>query len=207
MKMCPLHLFFSPLRNKYYLLRHGYSEAMAQGIIVSTLHTGKDAYGLTSLGRRQVLRSALAAKRKKIIEKETVLYASPLQRTKETAELVAAVFNILKKKIHWSNSLRERDFGRLHLKKSIWYQKVWERDFRDPTHHWAGVESIQEVAQRVFSLLQRLEKKHAHKKILLVSHEDVLHVLQALAAGKNIAHHRKLKKIRPGELRELTVFL
>ncbi len=52
------HLRATPsLRNPYFVFRHGYSKANAEGIIVSQPANGIDAYGLSDLGRKQVVDS------------------------------------------------------------------------------------------------------------------------------------------------------
>ena len=43
--------------NKYLIMRHGESEANVAGLIVSDPAIGCERYGLTELGRQQVLRS------------------------------------------------------------------------------------------------------------------------------------------------------
>ena len=43
-----------PLKNRYFAMRHGQSEANAAGIIVSDPANGCPRYGLTPLGRQQV---------------------------------------------------------------------------------------------------------------------------------------------------------
>ncbi|MCF7972861.1 MAG: hypothetical protein K9N55_03500 [Phycisphaerae bacterium] len=42
--------------NVLFVMRHGHSEANAQGLIISSLDQGTVAYGLTSQGRAQVAR-------------------------------------------------------------------------------------------------------------------------------------------------------
>ncbi|CAI8009844.1 hypothetical protein GBAR_LOCUS6566 [Geodia barretti] len=43
------------LRNRIFIMRHGQSEANARGLIVCSPDVGCSSYGLTDLGRSQVL--------------------------------------------------------------------------------------------------------------------------------------------------------
>ncbi|MBO0821370.1 MAG: histidine phosphatase family protein, partial [Nocardiopsaceae bacterium] len=72
-------------RNRYFLMRHGQSKANVAKIIVSSLAADASGdYGLTALGREQVL---LAAKRSGL-PPDTVICSSPFARARQTAEIV-----------------------------------------------------------------------------------------------------------------------
>lgn len=54
-----------------------------------------------------------------------------------------------------------------------------------------GGESVQDVAQRLRGLIERLEAAHAGRHIVLVSHGDALSVLAAVLLGGDLWRHRQ----------------
>lgn len=89
------------LRNKYYGLRHGESEANVGGIISSDLTVGSSIHGLTPEGRAQARRAAvdLISKigRESLLEPGKVIaVSSPFTRARETAveaiETISRIF-------------------------------------------------------------------------------------------------------------------
>jgi glucosyl-3-phosphoglycerate phosphatase len=55
----------------------------------------------------------------------------------------------------------------------------------------------------VVALIDDLDKQHAGRDILLVSHGDTLQILQAGLAGIDPARHRGLPHLRTAEIRQL----
>lgn len=162
----------SKLKNHYYYLRHGQSQANMQGIIVSQLGHGADGYGLTDTGRKQVEasinQSGLGA--------ATIILASPFARTKESAEIAQRLIGAKAYKIE--GRLGERGFGRLELSSDQNYQNVWQRDKLNPHHTDHESESAQSVHDRVHRLIGELEARYQNQTILLVTHGDVIAALQ-----------------------------
>ena len=88
------------LRNKYYALRHGQSQANVANIIASSPDIACSKYGLSPLGREQARQAGLD-----VVECYLQLYgdtlpmtgicllSSDLLRAKETAEAVASAIN------------------------------------------------------------------------------------------------------------------
>lgn len=80
---------------------------------------------------------------------------------------------------------------------------AWEHDEKNPNHKHQGVESPNRVLKRILALIAQLEKKYRGKKILLVSHGDVLQILHTYASGKPVSHHRLIPHLETAEIREL----
>lgn len=127
--------------------------------------------------------------------------------------------------------LRERHFGCHELRSHDAYATVWAEDARstdsrppgklftplpksecDFAHFlprftrsilaFTGGESVDEVAQRLTRLFERLEQKHEGDSILLVAHGDTLSILWALVSGHDLRQHREAG-LPTGGLRKL----
>lgn len=193
------------LLNHYFVMRHGESEAIVQKKIVSSLRNGKSHYGLTPNGKKQALNSAKLSLRKRVLDRKTIIYSSPLRRARETAEIIRKVLRA--RPVHLCLKIKERSFGKLEMTNCSHYQIVWKRDLINPDQHYQNTESPNEVLKRVTSLIVELEQKYSRQKILLVSHEDVLHILQTAFLKRNPSHHRLLKRLDLAEIRELILKL
>ena len=155
---------------------------------------------LTKLGKEIVNESAEKLKDKNI----NLIFASPLLRTKETAEIVG---KILKIKPKFDKRLREIDFGIFnnHKLEGMWkyFKKEEERIRKSPPKG----ETYPEISNRVTSFLKDVDKKYKGKNILIISHEGPLIFLQGkvmeLSLVKIIKKFPLEKRIHKGEIREL----
>lgn len=186
------------LKNRYFVLRHGESQANAQGIVVSAPKDGTTKFGLTRKGTKQVEKAVREAN---ILDKDTIIYSSDFTRVRETAEIAKKVLNA--KPIHLTVDLRERYFGDWEKSIDSNYQEIWAEDAKNPDHKKDKVESVNEVLDRTTSLINKLEKKYNGKKILLVGHADPLHILQTSFMKVDASTHRNIKHLKVGEIREL----
>ncbi len=185
------------MRNRYYLMRHGESEANLADIIISDPATGCVAYGLTSLGREQARDSALASG----LDSHTLIICSDFLRTRQTAQVVqetlACEEPILDK------GLRERGFGRLEGKGGPGYRDVWNQDNLDSSQSVHGAETPLDLAARLTKAMDRFEQRYDGKTILLISHGDSLRYLQLAMAKRALTEHLKIKLFGKAEIRRL----
>jgi broad specificity phosphatase PhoE len=188
------------VKNTYFLLRHGESEANARGLIVSSEKNGLDFFGLTTKGKEQSRKTMREWKH--IFSKETIIIASDFLRARETAEIVQEELNA--GGYSTSKLLRERFFGDLELSHHSNYGKVWELDRQDPAHKTWGIESVLELQKRVLKLMKQLEKTHKNTTILLVGHGDPFHVLDASYQGRSLKKHMEIN-LRNAEMRKLQI--
>lgn len=188
----------TPLKNTYYGLRHGESEANVAGLIACDPSTARSGFGLSEQGRVQVQstavthRAALASAR---------VVTSDFARARQTAELVAQVIELDPPRTDMR--LRERWFGDLEGEPAARYAEVWAHDVADPEHSEFGVEAPTEVVARLSSLIRELEAEHEGETVLFVSHGDPLQLLATALAGRCPGTHRELAPWRPAELRRL----
>jgi len=162
--------------NSYFVMRHGEAESNVSQIF--------DSYGsvdnhLTDVGRRNVVHTAAALRRKKI---DLVIF-SPLLRTKETAMIVQKELGLEDSAMMVDERLRELGAGVFDGKSILeWKAAVAPHDrFAQKPE---GGESYSEVRRRVGELLFEVERRYSGKKILFVTHECPAWLLNSVAEHK-----------------------
>lgn len=78
------------------------------------------------------------------------------------------------------------------MQSSTNYELVWKNDaqgtdIKPP----GGGESVDDVAARLLSFIQDLEKKHFGCTIIIVSHGDALSILASVLMKTDLAKHRQ----------------
>lgn len=185
------------MRNRYFLMRHGQSEANRQNLIISDPKIGCEQYGLTEEGRRQARESA----RKVTLPPETVIVSSDFLRARETAQIAREVYRCPEIRMH--QGLRERYFGRLEGTSCDRYHEVWEKDSHDPDHTPFAAESPRHLVSRLKRTVEQLEEEFNNNTVLLVSHGDPLRFLQLFTNQRALTEHMELLHFGPAEIREL----
>ncbi|CAL2060436.1 MULTISPECIES: bifunctional RNase H/acid phosphatase [Streptomyces] len=161
------------------LLRHGETPLTPQKRFSGSGGTNPP---LSAAGRDQAHRVADALARRGTVQ--TVL-ASPLTRTRETAEIVAARLGL---DVVVEDGLRETDFGAW---EGLTFGEVRDR-YPDDLNAWladpaahptGGGESFAEVAARIAVTKDELVTAHAGRTVLLVTHVTPIKTLVRLALG------------------------
>src|SRR3954453_11706267 len=148
-----------------HLLRHGQHD-LGGGVLAGRM----PGVGLTERGRAEIA----AAAERLAGEKIAAIYASPLQRTRESAEIVSARLGL---PIEFRDDLLELDFGE-------WTGATFDAIRADPRWQaWStqrslaaipGGESMRAVQQRIVAAMIELNERHLHETIVLASHGDVI---------------------------------
>lgn len=168
---------------KIYVVRHGQTnwnvENRLQGNIDIPLNS-------TGIKQAQDL-----AKTLKNIEADFIL-SSPLQRAFDTASIINQYKNL---NIHIEPRLIERGFGVFEGLNDISsfdcnIDKLLDYHLNYSLHH---VEPIQNVFDRISSLLSDLKTKYPNKKIILATHGGVAQVLESIL--KNLPKERNLQSL------------
>ena len=160
-------------RNSYWAMRHGEAENNVKHII----DFGQKKYRLTKRGQKEARASALKLKKEKI----NLIIASDIERTKETAKIAAEVLGI--KKVVFDKRLREihlPGFAGCHSNDYHAAFPTYESKFISAPK---GGESLRDLRRRMWGFLKDIEKKYRGKKILLISHEYTIWMLQTAACG------------------------
>jgi probable phosphoglycerate mutase len=171
------------------LLRHGESNGNAAGII-----QGQQDHPLTETGVRQA--QALAARWKAQHLTFDAVFASPLLRARQTAEIVAGTLGL---KVALDEVWMERNFGE---GEGLTPEQIREQnpqaDFYNPFEPAAaGGESTVEVYQRALTGLLRLMRQPA-ERVLVVSHGALLNMLMFAILGLAPQGHRNSPRFRFG---------
>lgn len=193
------------MHNIYFVLRHGQSTANVAGIVLSSREEGeKIDYTLTPLGEEQVHESVAKSKETGALDLHTVIISSPFSRTRRTAEIAKEVLGTLNA-FTIDDRLRERWFGDWEKTPDTAYAKVWEEDKKNPDQVSAQVESVHAVQKRVLELIDDLENEYRERKILLVSHGDVLQILLTSMQKQSPTMHREIQQLETAEIRKIEI--
>jgi len=168
----------------FHLLRHG-----EHGLLGRVLAGRMPGVGMTERGRAEIASQA----ERLATEKIAAIYASPLQRTRESAEIVAARLGL---PIEFRDDLIELDFGE-------WTGATFDSIRADPRWQaWStqrslaaipGGESMRAVQQRVVAALLELNERHLHATVVLVSHGDVIRSVLLFALGMPLDFYNRIE--------------
>lgn len=163
-----------------FIARHGQNEDNVNGIL-----NGHRDLPLTELGRQQA-----CALGQGIIDAginfDTV-YASPLSRALETAQIVSDMIDLPEPTV--LPELIERDFGVMSGQKASDIEKLCAPDiiktdtityFLNPE----GAETFEDLVERGHRVLEKVRSKHIGGKVLLVCHGDLGKMVYAAATDK-----------------------
>ena len=164
--------------NKYFIMRHGETEANKKGIICS-LPSGK--WHLDEDGKRQVNETAEKYKDQKI----DLIFTSDFTRTQETAEIMADKLGLKSEQVIIDQRLRE--IGAYSFDGKGWdeYHAYHTKTVENFNRRVNDDESYEDVKIRITSFLYEIEEKYKDKNILFVTHGGPAWLLFAGGDGKN----------------------
>lgn len=138
---------------------------------------------LSDAGRRQ---AEEAAERLKVLKRVDAVYASPLERARETAAPISQALGL---RTAIDKGLLECDFGDwtgAELKKLMKLPE-WSTVQRAPsTFRFPNGESFTEMQTRMVSAVDRLRAKHRGGVVVCVSHADPIKAVLAHAMGTHL---------------------
>lgn len=149
----------------------------------TTPATGRRLGGLTPgvhLDERGRIQAAAAARRLSHLPVAAV-YASPLERTMETARVVARAHGL---RVRVERGLREVDFGSWTDRPlaELRRRALWRTVQATPSRvTFPGGESLRAAQARAVEATERLAAAHAGEVLVLVSHADIIKAV--------LAHH------------------
>jgi probable phosphomutase (TIGR03848 family) len=160
------------------LVRHG------QTPTTGTLLPGRaGGLHLSEVGRAQ---ATAVGERLAALPAVDAVYASPLERTRETAGAIAAALGL---KVRLDKALLEADIGDWTGRelKAVRKTPEWKVVHSYPSgFRFPGGESFVEMQARIVSALERLRTAHAGQTIVAVSHADVIKAAVAHALGTHL---------------------
>lgn len=136
---------------------------------------------LSASGRAQAER--LAARIAESGPRPSAVYASPLERARETASPIARALGL---RVRTERGLVEVDIGTWtgrSLRRAM-RSRQWATVQRFPSgFRFPGGESFSELAARTSDAIMRLVERHRGETVLAVSHADPIRAIVATAAG------------------------
>jgi len=158
------------------LVRHGTTPS------TGSILPGRAA-GLHLSERGQAQADAAAQRIAEMSTAPSAVYASPLERTQETAKPIARA---LHKRVRTAQGLIECDFGDWTGKRLNRLAKLpeWRQVQRAPSlFRFPGGESFPEMATRAYGSVVSLAQTHRGETIVAVSHADPIKAILAATAG------------------------
>jgi probable phosphomutase (TIGR03848 family) len=158
-----------------YLIRHGINDLQESGILAGWM----PGVHLSQKGQAQ----AQALARRLTSFKIEAVYASPLERTLETAQIIAAPHGL---PVVVRESLGEVRFGRWDGQpmERLQRRRLWRAAQVTPsTSRYPGGESPREMQARAVAELEGLRARHPQQTIIVVSHADVIKAAVAFYIG------------------------
>jgi probable phosphomutase (TIGR03848 family) len=142
---------------------------------------------LSDKGQQQAER---AAERIAVLQtdarKIAAVYASPLERTQETAKPIASALGL---RVRRNQGLLEADFGDwtgAELKR-LYKKPEWRTVQRNPSgFRFPGGESFTEMQARICGTVDRLRAAHPGQTVVAVSHADPIKAAVAQAMGTHL---------------------
>ncbi len=169
------------------LIRHGETARNASGAV-----QGRADVPLNDLGTRQA--AALAASMR--ADQVAAVYASPLQRARDTAAPLAAMLNL---PVQIEPDLIEMDVGAMEGLTSAAmraqyaeFLAVWA-SADGPAMPMPGGESLEAVQQRGWAAVQRIRERHPDETVVAVSHNFVISGIVCRATGVPLSGFRRLR--------------
>ena len=162
--------------NSYFVMRHGEAETNVQNIVSYKL---EDEYHLTERGRAQVKAAALKLKEKGI----ELIIASPVLRTKETAEAVAETLGLKPDAVVFDERIAEVNSGDCNGKHIDEYRNYFTATLEKFSKAIPHGETLREMMHRIGDFLYAVDKKYRDKKVLIITHEYDVWLMNAVAAG------------------------
>lgn len=138
------------------------------------------------LAEAGVAQAERAAQRLAELPRVDAIYASPLERARETAAPIAQARGL---KVVRERGLLECDFGEWTGRELAELMKLpeWSTVQRAPsTFRFPGGESFSEMQHRIVGTLDRLRQRHPGGTIVCVSHADPIKAAVAHAVGTHL---------------------
>ena len=120
------------------------------------------------------------------------VYASPLERARETAAFVAAPHGLPVRTLPEVGEVRFGSWEGRALEE-LRADPLWERVQRHPSGtRFPGGESLADVQARAVAALDGLAARHPREVVAVVSHADVIKAAVAHYAGAHLDHFQRL---------------
>lgn len=121
----------------------------------------------------------------------SAIYASPLQRTAKTAQLIADLLGL---PVYLNHGLIEMNMG-IFEGTSIFYLEETQKDLMqramqpgDEEFCWEGGETRREIFERMETTMRSIAAKHSDETVVVVTHGGVISYFLTGISGKPLSH-------------------
>lgn len=154
---------------KIYVIRHGQTELNVKGLI-----NGQIGDALTPEGVKQAETAA-----KSLPGTINHIYASPLNRAKQTAEILNTELNV---PVTFHDELKEVNFGEL---QGTPYLDEYKKRHMALNYDWGpSGENVEQVKARVLKVLKQIKGESGDEEALIVAHGGIVYLLYFLESGE-----------------------
>lgn len=148
---------------------------------------------LTELGREQARELATRLENTEL----DAVYASDLQRARETAEIAAAPHGLDVRELP---ALREVDVGAwsglTRAEAAERYPEAYRR-WEAGGEGWDDGETYEELAERIVQAIMRIAGDHPGERVLVVTHGGSIRAVHAAALGVDVHTYRRIQRVEP----------
>lgn len=141
---------------KLFLTRHGQTDWNTKRLVC-----GRSQAQLTDLGKAQAAQVGEQAAQAGV----NVILASPLDRTQETASIIAEKVGV---PVLTEPLLIEQDFGAFEGRSMDDPEYLQKRE--NILWHFSGGESVVQVMHRAYTVLEKVKEHYSDQTVLLVTH-------------------------------------
>ncbi len=163
-------------RNNYVAIRHGESENNVSNIVSAEL---LNKYNLTEKGKEEIKNAAQKLKDKNI----NLIVASPLLRTHQSAEILAAELGLNKEQIIFDERLHEIGLGDFEGKTHEEFLAAYKNNQTTFDSSFGNGESYYDMRNRIGEFMYEFDKTYEGKNVLIVTHSSCIWMLGCVAEG------------------------
>jgi probable phosphoglycerate mutase len=177
---------------EFLLIRHAVNDWVKTGRLAGWtpgVHLNEEGLAQAAALGERLAQTTLAA-----------LYASPLERTVETAEAIAKHHpNLAIQRLEAVGEVRYGEWQGEKLSK-LRHEALWQTVQIYPSRaHFPGGEAIRQAQARAVDALETLVARHTNQRIAVVSHSDMIKLIIAHYLGMHVDFYQRLE-ISPASL-------
>jgi probable phosphoglycerate mutase len=177
---------------EFLLIRHAVNDWVKTGRLAGWtpgVHLNEEGLAQAAALGERLAQTTLAA-----------LYASPLERTVETAEAIAKHHpNLAIQRLEAVGEVRYGEWQGEKLSK-LRHEALWQTVQIYPSRaHFPGGEAIRQAQARAVDALETLVARHPNQRIAVVSHSDMIKLIIAHYLGMHVDFYQRLE-ISPASL-------
>ena len=186
--------------NKYFVMRHGEAESNVKGFVSSDNQVKSE---LTEKGLEDAKKSAQFLKE----NKPDIIISSPLYRTLSTAQTVAKELGMNPSDVISDERIKEIQTGEFNGNPIENYRSFFSSQKEKFTKTPPGGENLNDLKKRVGDFIYDIDSSYEGKTILIVTHEYVVWLLNAIRDGLDVDQSVAIKEknedfVLPGEINE-----